>query len=172
MPRLFRAPLRLALVGALASLLASPACYTLNGISITPETETFFVEQFDVVTIEGPQEMGQRFTELLKERINRDTRLIFSETDPDVEFAGAVADFSVTPEAPNAENRSDLNRLTVRISVDYVDRVTEKNSYRQAFTDYELFDASQDLLSVQDDLVETLFARMSEDVFNKAFSNW
>ena len=156
----------------IAAVLGTSSCYSLRGISIAPETETYQVEQFGVATSEAPPEVGQTFTERLKERVNQNTRLAFDTESPDVTFAGTIVGFSVTPEAPNANNRSDQSRLTIRIAVDYIDNVTEANSYSQTFTDFEAFDANADLLSVQDQLVATLFERISEEAFNKAFSNW
>ena len=156
----------------LACCLLASACYTFKGYSITPETETFYVEQFDVTTLEGPPEMGQQFTEIIKQRINSDTRLVADEVSPDVEFAGAVSRLEFTPEAPNAQNLSDQTRLTIAISVEFVDHVTEKNSYTQTFTDYVLFDAQLQPLDVQEELIGEIFERISEDAFNKAFSNW
>ena len=150
----------------------SESCYTLNGISISPETQTFYVTQFDVTTTEGPPGIGQLFTEQLKRRINDDTRLAFADTDPDVEFVGAITGFTITPEAPNPQTGADLNRLTIRVQVDYTDTRTPENSYSQSFTDFENFDGAVDPLSVQDQLVEVLFDRLSEEAFNKAFSNW
>ena len=161
-----------ALIGLLGVLCFSGSCYSLNGIAISPETQTFYVAQFDVTTTEGPPGIGQRFSELLKQRINNDTRLAFAETDPDIEFAGAITGFTITPEAPNPETGSDLNRLTIRVQVDYVDTKTEANSYSQTFTDFENFPGDQDPLTVQETLVEPLFDRLSEEAFNKAFSNW
>ena len=148
------------------------SCYTLNGISISPATETFYVAQFDKVTSEGPPDLAQRFSELLKRRVNDDTRLAFAETDPDVEFVGSITGFTITPEAPNPETGADLNRLTIRVQVDYTDAKTPDNSYSQTFTDFENFAGAADPLTVQDDLVEILFDRLTEEAFNKAFSNW
>ena len=163
---------RLLVLFSLASCIVFSACYSLNGISISQETESFFVEQFEVNTVESPPEVGQQFSELLKQKVNSNTRLAFVEQNADVTFRGAVVSFEVTPEAPNSENTSDLNRLTLRVSVDYVDTILEKNSYSQTFTDYEVFPAAQNLLDVQDDLLATLFDRMTEEAFQKAFSNW
>ena len=162
---------RLALASA-GLLIACTGCYTLNGISISPDTATYWVEQFEVNTVEAPGEIGQQFTELLKVNINSNTRLAVDEDSPDVIFAGAIVGFSVTPEAPNDQNRSDLSRLTLRIAVEFTDNLTEANSYQQTFTDYEVFPADQDLLAAQDDLLGRLFERLSEEAFNKAFSNW
>jgi len=147
-------------------------CYSLNGISITEETDTYYVEQFEVNALEAPAELGQQFSEQLKQRINSDTRLAFDDVNADVVFEGAVVAFSVEPESANADNRADLSRLTVRVSVDYVDTVTEANSYTQTFTEFEVFDATANLFDIQDDLLAQIFERIVEDSFNKAFSNW
>ena len=171
--RLSPKPARVALALVLLAVLCfGESCYTLNGISISPETQTFYVTQFDVTTTEGPPGIGQLFTEQLKRRINDDTRLAFADTDPDVEFVGAITGFTITPEAPNPQTGADLNRLTIRIQVDYTDTRTPDNSYSQTFTDFENFDGTVDPLAVQDQLVEVLFDRLSEEAFNKAFSNW
>lgn len=151
---------------------ALQGCYSLNGISISSTTETYHVAQFEVNTPESPAELGQQFSELLKQKVNSQTRLAFDDENPDVEFTGAIVSFTVTPESANADNRSDLSRLTVSISVDYVDTVTEKNSYTMRFTEFELFDSSVNLFDVQEQLLADIFERISEDAFNKAFSNW
>ena len=148
------------------------SCYTLNGVSISPETRSFYISQFDVTTAEAPPDVGQRFSELLKARINNNTRLAFGDEAPDVEFVGSIVGFTVTPEAPNPQTGADLNRLTIRVQVDYTDTKTEANSYSQTFTDFENFPGTTDLLAVQDQLIEVLFDRLTEEAFNKAFSNW
>ena len=155
-----------------AATLVAGGCYSLNGISISPETRTFYVEQFELNTPEAPPETAQQFTELLKQKVNGNTRLAFADESADVAFRGSIVGFTVTPEAPGSDNTADLNRLTLRIQVDYTDNVLEKNSYSQTFTDFELFDARTNLLDVQNDLLATLFDRMSEEAFQKAFSNW
>ncbi|MFK8056695.1 MAG: LPS assembly lipoprotein LptE [Saprospiraceae bacterium] len=148
------------------------SCYTLNGVSISEETQTYYVDQFDVTAISAPAEIGQQFSERLKQKINNNTRLAFSDTDPDIDFVGSIVGFSVTPESPNANNQADLNRLTIRVSVEYNDSKTEKNSYTNTFTDFEVFNQDENLLDIQDDLLEAIFERIAEDSFNKAFSNW
>ncbi len=156
----------------LAIALCLSSCYSLNGISISDETSTYYVAQFDVSAIEAPAEIGQQFSERLKEKINNNTRLAFSEKDPDVDYVGSIVGFAVTPESPNANNQADLNRLTIRVAVEYTDSKTEKNSYTSTFSDFEVFNADQNLLDIQDELLDAIFERIAEDSFNRAFSNW
>ncbi len=163
---------RVALVLTLLASAFSTGCYTLSGISIGENTNFYYVEQFEVKTVDGPAEIGQQFSELLKQKIDANTSLTFRDTDPDVEFLGSVSGFSVTPEAPNADNLADLNKLTLSVSIEYIDHTNEENNYTQNFSDFEVFDATVDLLSVQRDLVARIFDRISEESFNKAFSNW
>jgi len=160
----------IALFTLVATVISS--CYTLNGISISEETQTYYVEQFEVSAIEAPAEIGQQFSERLKQKINNNTRLATNDENPDVDFVGSIVGYSVTPEAPNANNQADLNRLTIRISVEYTDSMTEKNSYTNTFTDFEVFNQDENLLEIQDRLLEAIFERIAEEAFNKAFSNW
>ncbi len=160
------------MLGVLLVASFGESCYTLNGVSIGPDTRSFYISQFEVTTSQAPPSFGQLFSELLKQRVTNNTRLAFSEQDPDVEFVGSLVGFTVTPEAPNPTTGADLNRLTISVQVDYTDTKTPKNNYSQTFTDFENFPGNTDLLTVQDQLVEVLFERLSEEVFNKAFSNW
>ncbi len=167
-----RLPFLPALLLAVVLQVLSASCYTLNGVSVSPETRSFYIGQFDVTSAEAPATSGQQFSERLKAKINTNTRLAFSESDPDVEFVGSITGWVVTPEAPNAQQGADLNRLTVNVQSDYTDHRTEANSYSQTFTDFESFPGNQDLLAVQDRLSDILLERLSEEAFNKAFSNW
>ena len=163
---------RILLVLLLALACFSESCYTLNGVSISPDTNTFYVEQFDVTALEAPQEIGQLFSEQLKRRINNDSRLVLTDTDPDVDFSGAISRFSVTPEAPNPDRFSSLNRLTIAVTVTFVNTKTPANNYTQTFEDFETFAAEVNLLDVQEELIAIIYERITENAFNRAFSNW
>ena len=160
-----------ALIAALVVCFGA-SCYTLNGVSISADTRSFYIGQFDVTTPDAPPEAGQLFSERLKAKINSNTRLTFAETDPDVEFVGAVTAWVVTPEAPNADQGADLNRLTISVQVDYVDNRTPSNSYSQSFSDFENFPGNLTLFDVQEQRSAEILERVAEEVFNKAFSNW
>lgn len=148
------------------------SCYSLKGISISSETKTYFVAPFIVESVDAPGGIGQEFGELLKNTINSETRLSFDESNPNVAFSGSITNFSINAEAPNPNNTSDLSRLNISVNVVYTDNLTPKNSYRQTFSDYETFDANVNLYDIQEQLIETIFKRINEEAFNKAFSNW
>lgn len=146
--------------------------YSFQGISIPPEVNTFYVELFDNQAPAAVPTLPRDFTELLKDKIRRETRLQYSDTDPDIEFSGAVTDFRVSAEAPKADEQIGFNKLTITVQVSFVNNKDEKANWKQQFTFEDFFGASQNLLDVQDGLIETINKELTDRIFNRAFTNW
>ena len=155
----------------LATLLL-PACYSLSGISIDPTTRTYFVDLFENRAFESDPNYAADITEDLKEKVRTQTRLTYTDTDPDIEFAGAVTDWRVTSEAPTGDAVTSFNRLTIVLSVEYTDHKNEDLSWTKRFSFFSDFGADQSLLDVQEALVDEINDLLVEDIFNKAFTNW
>jgi len=155
-------------------------CYSLKGISIPPTITTFYVDQFQGGAGNAPPDIGQRFSEELKDRVLRNSRLDFDEGTPDIEFTGSVTTFNVQSVAPErrtdgggaTEFGSSLNRLTIAIQVDYVNNQDDEDNWSQSFSFFQDFDNMTNLSDVQDDLIETILSQISTDIFNKSFTNW
>lgn len=150
-------------------------CYSFKGISIPPDISTFYVDPFQNTTINGPADIGDRFSESLKDIILRSSRLSFDDTEPDIEFTGSVSGFNVTSVAPQEVDGtfgSALNRLQIAIQVDYVNNENDEDNWSQSFSFFEDFDSSTDLSSVQEELIANIFQQLTEDVFNRSFTNW
>lgn len=147
-------------------------CYSLRGISIDPNVKTYFVGQFKNNATNAPPTLHQNFTEALKEKIRTESRLIYADTDPDIEFKGAIVDFRVSSEAPQPGELTALNRLTITTAIEYIDHKDEKKGWKSNFSFFYDFPSSQDLLSIQEDAISVISNQMMEDIFNKAFTNW
>ena len=94
-----------------------------------------------------------------------------------IEFDGAVTEFRVTSVAPTSDAStgligSSLNRLLIGVNVEYINTISEDESWSQKFSFFQDFESSEDLVSVQDELIESIFEQITEDIFNKSFSNW
>lgn len=155
-------------------------CYSFKGISIPPTINSFYVDQFQNAAGNAPPDVGQRFSEELRDRVIRNSRLDYEEGIPDIEFRGTVTSFSVQSVAPERNNNPDsgaefgssLNRLNISISVEYINNQNDEDNWTQSFSFFEDFDNDQVLTDVQDDLIERIFDQITTDVFNKAFTNW
>ena len=153
-------------------LLSTTGCYTFKGYSIDQELETFAVANFRDNTTNAPPTINQTFSESLKEKVNRESRLKFNDVDPDILFAGSINSFLVTAVAPQPGETTAFNRLEIRVFIDYKDSLNEENNWESNFSHFQDFPSNQNLLGVQDELIDAIFDQIIEDIFNKAFTNW
>ncbi|HMN91196.1 MAG TPA: LPS assembly lipoprotein LptE [Saprospiraceae bacterium] len=161
------------MIGSLAAVCCQffTGCYSLSGISISQDVKTYYVEQFRSNADNAPPTLEQTLTEALKEKIRTESRLIYSDTDPHVEFKGTVVDFRVTSEAPRPGEFTAINRLTINVAVDYKNNI-DKKEWKSNFSFFFDFPSSQDLASIQDEAIRVISNQLMEDIFNKAFTDW
>jgi hypothetical protein len=152
------------------------SCYSFKGTNISPDVETFYIGNFRSTAANAPAEIGQLFSDKLRDKVLRETRLSYSESDISIEFDGTVTGYRVTSVAPTNDESgvvgSALNRLEVTVQVDYINNITEDDGWNQSFSFFSDFESNQDLTAVQDDLIELIFEQITEDIFNRAFTNW
>jgi hypothetical protein len=146
--------------------------YSLAGISIPPDVNTYYVETFENQSPGAVPTLARDFTERLKDKIRAETRLQYNDEEPDIEFTGAITDFRVTAEAPKAGEQIGFNKLTIAVSVSFTNSKDEKASWKQQFSFEDFFGADQNLLDVQESLIETISRELVDRIYNRAFTNW
>ena len=152
--------------------LLSSGCYSLSGISIDPNAQSYYVEQFDLLADDAPPTLPQSFTEALRDRIRTQTPLKANEDEPDIKFSGSVVGWEVTSEAPQPGETTAFNRLTITVAVEYEDAIDNSRNWRKRFPFFSNFSSTENLLDVQDVLIDEITEQLIEDVFNAAFTNW
>ncbi len=151
---------------------AATCSVKLGQINIPATANTFFIPIFQSTSPSAPSDLGVEFTETFRDKVRRETRLSFSDVNPDLEFLGSVQSFQVTAVAPQPGETTQYSRLTIRVKIDYIDNEDEKNNWNRTFSHFVDFDANQNLLDVQDDLVDQIFEQISQDIFQEAFGKW
>ena len=154
------------------AMIICSGCYSFRGITIPAEAETFFVSELTNRTPTAPADIGQTFSETLKQKLLNQSRLNFSEIDPDLSFKGEVTRFSVTSVAPQPGEFTAFSRLDIGVKISYESRLDEEDNWDNSFSFYQDFERDQNLLDLQDQLIATIFQQLVEDIFNKAFTNW
>lgn len=158
------------LTGAVLLFLVS--CYSLKGYSIDPNVETFYVGNFKVVASNAPATIAQTFQEALKDKISRESRLLYSDEQPHLEFNGNIQSYSVAAVAPQPGEQTAFNRLTIVVSVDYLNHLNAKDKWTKTFSHFEDFSTTENLSAVEEELITIIFNQVLEDIFNQAFNNW
>jgi hypothetical protein len=153
-------------------LLLNGGCYSFRGISIPPEAKTFYISELRSRVPGAPADLGQQFSENLKQKFLNQSRLNFVDIDPDIEFSGEITRFAVTSVAPQPGETTAFNRLEIAVRMKYDYHLDEEENWENSFSFFSDYSRDDNLLDVQDQLITIIFQQLSEDIFNKAFTNW
>jgi len=148
--------------------------YSFTGADIG-NAKTIAIQTFidDVGT--GPPNLAIQFSENIREFYQRNTSLSLVTDQPgDLQLDGSIVGYDLSPIAPQAgaTESAALNRLTIRIEANYVNSLDDTKDFQSTFSAYEDFPQSQDLASVEQELIETITDRIILDIFNKSVANW
>jgi hypothetical protein len=145
--------------------------YTFKDISIKPDVNSYYVEDIRLNT-NAPGSMHNTFTEMLKQKINTETRLRYTENNPHIIFEGSIDGFSVTSTATDAQNTASLNKLEIRIRIKYMNELHPDENWEQTFSDFANFDRNVNLNDVQDGLIKEIYELILDKIITRSFSNW
>jgi hypothetical protein len=157
----------------LVTVLAFSGCYSFRGISIDYNViKTYYVEQFIDNSLGAQPALSQRLAEDLKEKIRTESRLVLNDVKPDIEFRGTIVRYDVTSEAPQPNEATALNRLTITTAIEYINNVDEDKGWKRNFSFFFDFPGTTDLVSIENQAVTVISEQMMEDIFNAAFTDW
>lgn len=150
--------------------------YSFKDVSIPPEVKTIrlgFIE--NRARIVDPQ-LSPQLTDKLKQKINNQTKLTQVQSDNvDYDVTAYVSDYSVSTSGVSAQAAA-TNRLTVSVHIALKNRL---NDQKLGTPDFETditrnfdFPASQSVNDAQAALTPQIVDNMTDDIFNRLFSNW
>lgn len=148
------------------------SCYSFRSSLVDAELKTYYVENFKVTAYNAPATINQTFAEALKDKIARESSLKYNEENPDIEFTGTIQSYNVTGVAPQPNEQTAFNRLTISVNIDYINHLDNKKDWVKSFSHFEDFASTENLLDKQEELIDVIFKQILEDVFNQAFNNW
>ncbi|NPA35713.1 MAG: LptE family protein [Chlorobi bacterium] len=164
--------IRLLLILSVLSLSGCSVNVTLSGASIDENLKTFSVQYFNNrAAIINPL-LSQKFTELLKERIMNESRLILVNGVGDVDFSGEITGYTIRPMAIKEDAVSAQSRLTVTVKVRFQNKKNPQKNWESSFSAYQDFASDKNITEVEDELTSLIIDQLTENIFNKAFSDW
>ena len=147
--------------------------YSLNGASIDyTKIKTVSITDFQNLAPTVYPPLAQRFTEDLKDRFQRQTRLRDIPTNGDLSIEGEIVGYDLSAEAVQENAFAAMTRLTLRINVRFTNKVNEEENFEREFTSFGTFDSSQMFVDVQDQLCEELTKDIINQIFNATVENW
>ncbi|MFO8233793.1 MAG: LptE family protein [Bacteroidales bacterium] len=165
--------LSLAVFTSLLGLLNSCTVqYSMGGATIESDVQSLTIEDFSNRSPSGPSNLGQYFTNELKDKFQSQTDLSFVDNDGDLMFRGEITDYFTKPASVTGDETASETRLTITVNVNFVNQKHPDNNFETSFSHYEEFDADQNLSDVEDQLVEDILEKVVDDIFDKSVVNW
>ncbi len=145
--------------------------YSFTGTSINPDVKTVSVARIPNQASLVIPSLSQTFEEKLKDKFTIEARLELVADEGDTAFSGVITQYNIRPAASGANDEAALNRLTIGMKMEYINRITEEN-WSNNFSHFADFDKDANLSDVESSLIDEISDKIIDDIFNKAFSNW
>lgn len=152
-----------------------PTSISFRDGSVPPEWKRFVVHAFENNASNAPISYSSDLTELIKDAIQNRVglTLVTSESDdPQIVVSGSVDSYHITPLSLQDNTAEVKNRLTVRANFEIFISEPEEEVMKLSSSRFVDFDASQDVGSIQNQLLEEISDQIVQDVLNKLLSNW
>ncbi len=135
------------------------------------------VENFRVNYLENKAEyvntqLSPNLTEKLKQKIINTTRLRQTNADDaDYDISGYLSQYYTSTISISGQNSSG-NRLTVGFHLIFKNNLDEKKNFESDITRTFDFDANLSLTQAEASLNNDIVKNLTDEIFNKIFSNW
>jgi hypothetical protein len=151
--------------------LSSCGVYTFTGAD-TSGADTFSVKYFKPQTTLATPLLSQNFTESLKDLVLQQSSLSLSGAAGDLQFEGAIIEYSNNPVSVQSDEVASLNRLQITVKVKYTNLIEQEKSFERNFSKFADYDSNLDFLSVEESLVSEITAQLTQEIFNASLGNW
>lgn len=162
---------KLLLVMFVAISIQGTCRYSLKDVSIPPEIKTvrvFFIE--NKARYINPQ-LSPKLSDKLRQKIINQTRLSQTNNDADYEISGYISDYSVNTSGISQQQVAS-NNLNVTVHIVFRNRQDEKKNFEADITRNFPFSASKSLTQAEAELNEQMVTNLTDEIFNRIFSNW
>lgn len=163
------------MVGLSMLLAACSISYKFNGSSIDyTKIKTISFETFpnrSIGFVWGPME--SMFNTALQDIYLQQTRLQQVKRGGDLQLSGEITNYDAYNKGVGADGYSTMAELRMTVRVTFVNtKNPQENFEAQQFTSSREYDASQQLASVQDELVNQMIKDIVDQIFNATVANW
>lgn len=163
-----------AVLGIASFLNGCSVKYSFTGASIPQQARTFSVAYFPNNAAMVAPMLSNALTEGIKDRFQRQTRLIQIPENGDMAIEGEITGYMTAPSSVSANEYALQNRLTVTITVRFNNVYEPQWSFTngRSFSAFADYDASLLLQNVEGQLIEEIVQTLVDNIFNATVANW
>jgi len=164
---------KIVLLICLGLLNACVISYKFNGASIDySTTKTISIADFPNVAPLVYAPLSNNLSDGIRDIFQRQTRLEQVKRGGNLELEGEITGYTLTPMAVSADSYAAETKLTITIKVRFTNNVAPEESFEKTYTANQIFDSSQMLTDVQDELCNTMIAELADQIYNDTVAKW
>lgn len=156
--------------------ISSCGIYSFNDVSPLPDSIRTVRVQFieNKAPYINPQ-LSPTLTERLKQKIVNQTRLTQTNNDnADLDLRSTITDYAVSTSgitSSQGQQQTSINRLTVTVAIEVNNQKQNKKEEFTVSRSFD-FDARLSLQSAESALLDEMIRNLTDEIFNRIFSNW
>lgn len=164
---------KIILLICLGLLNACVISYKFNGASIDySTTKTISIADFPNVAPLVYAPLSNNLSDGIRDIFQRQTRLEQVKRGGNLELEGEITGYTLTPMAVSADSYAAETKLTITVKVRFTNNVAPEESFEKTYTANQIFDSSQMLTDVQDELCNTMIAELADQIYNDTVAKW
>ncbi len=145
--------------------------YSFTGIDVG-EARTLSVDLFQARAPLATPLSAQVFTETFRDLLLAQSPLRLEQQEGDLQYSGSIIGYDVQPVSIQANETAALNRLTITVSLIYMNMLDPTKNAEATFSRFADYPSTQDLLQVEETLVQDISRQISQDIFDRTLGDW
>ena len=115
--------------------------------------------------------LSQSFTEDLRNFFQTQSSLSLTSRGGDLQIEGSIVDYRIAP-ISITDISAASNRLTITVNVKFTNTLDPTKDFDSNFSRFADFPSSQNLVSIESELIRQINQQLAQDIFNRALINW
>ena len=154
-------------------LTACTISYKFNGASIDYTViKTIQIDNFPIRSAYVWAPMQGIFQNKLTDIYAQQTKLKQVKKNGDLQLAGEITGFDQFNKGVSSDGYSNQVQLKMTVNVRFVNNKNHQEDFEKQFTATTEYDATQQLTSVQEELVTQMTKDITDQIFNATVANW
>ena len=148
--------------------------YSFTGASVIDYTKvsSISIKDFPNMAPLVYAPLSQQFTEALKDKYTRQTKLQITREGGDLDLEGEITGYNFTSMAVREDAYASQTRLTISVRVRFTNNTNPEDYFEQTISAYQEFSNDSTIDQVQDELCDLIMKEIIDQIFNETVAKW
>ena len=147
--------------------------YSFSGSSVDyTKVASISINEFPNIAQWVYAPLAQQFTENLRDKYTRQTKLRILREGGDLDLEGEITGYDLMPLAVSENTFASQSRLTITVRVRFVNKTDPDQDFERTFSAKSEFDNTNTIDQVQDELCDVIMKEIIDQIYNATVATW